>query len=59
MVFLQNKTPDCKNRVVLQKNGQDRIRCARGINFYFHDPDFDDVKTILELFKIENNIKSL
>ncbi|MCL2707749.1 MAG: hypothetical protein FWF03_01395 [Defluviitaleaceae bacterium] len=55
--FCKTKPPDCKNRVVLKKNGQDRIHCARGINFYFHDPDFDDVKTILELYKIENGIK--
>jgi hypothetical protein len=25
--------------------------------FYFHDPSIDDVKTILELYKLENNIK--
>ena len=27
--------------------------------FYFHDPSLNDIKTILELFKLENNIKPL
>jgi len=46
----------CKNRVIT--NPDMRMGCVKGY-FYFHDPTFDDIKEILEMYKLENNIKSL
>ena len=48
---------DCKNRVMIEKDGRDYHHCCTKTYFYFHDPDFDDVESILELYKLENNIK--
>ena len=53
------KADECKKRVTFKKGSQDYHHCGARAYFYFHDPDFDDVKTILELYKIENNIKPL
>jgi len=44
---------DCKNRIDKQEN----IFCAKMIRF--ENPDLDDVKFILKLYKIEHNIKKL
>jgi len=50
-------TEDCKMRVTFDRGNQDyRHSCAKA-HFYFHDPDFNDVKAILELYKLDNNIK--
>jgi len=46
---------DCKHRVIFDHTN---YACIKGY-FYFHDPTFDDVKEILELYKIENKIKPL
>ncbi|MCL2002401.1 MAG: hypothetical protein FWG72_00150 [Oscillospiraceae bacterium] len=34
-----------------------RSYCAKHHHLYFHDPDFNDVKELCELYKLENNIK--
>ena len=47
---------DCKNRVLFEKDGHDYYHCGTKHHLYFHDPDLDDLKLILELFKLENNI---
>jgi len=46
---------DCKHYVTF---GHERYVCIKGY-YYFHDPTFDDVKEMLELYKIEKNIKPL
>ena len=50
---------DCKNRVTFKKGNNDYHHCGTKHHLYFHDPNFDDVKAILELHKIENSMKSL
>jgi len=50
---------DCKNRIMLKKDGRNYYHCGAKTYFYFHDPEFDDVKAILELYKLENDIKPL
>ena len=54
--FCNIKPADCKNRIILKKNGQEHIHCGTKTYFYFHDPDFDGVKAILELYKLENKL---
>jgi hypothetical protein len=49
---------DCKNRVTFKKGKQDYHHCGTNHHLYFHDPDINDLKTINELFKLENNIKN-
>ncbi|MCL2407491.1 MAG: hypothetical protein FWC95_06125 [Defluviitaleaceae bacterium] len=45
---------ECGHRVIFDQNNP-KYRCIKGY-FYFKDPTFDDVKEILELYKIENRI---
>jgi hypothetical protein len=52
------KFVDCKNRVTFEKNGKDYYHCGVKHHLYFHDPNLDDVKTILELYILENKIKA-
>ena len=54
-----NNLGSCKNRVMIEKDGRNYHHCCTKTYLYFHDPNFDDVKAILELYKIENNIKPL
>jgi len=51
------KSDECKNRVKFELADRDYYHCGRGY-LYFHDPDLDDVKAILELYKWENGIYS-
>jgi len=51
----KGKLEECKHRVIFD-NDNPSFRCIKGYH-YFHDPSFDDVKTMLELYKLENNIK--
>ena len=44
----------CKNRVII--NTDKRMGCVKGY-FYFHDPNFDDVKEFVALYKLEHKIK--
>ena len=46
----------CKNRVTFKKDNLDYHHCGTKSYLYFHNPTFDDVKEILELFKLENRI---
>jgi len=48
----------CMHRMNFALDGVSYKRCGLG-NFFFEDISFDDVKAILEMFKIENKIKSL
>ena len=48
---------DCKNRVTFDKDGSDYHHCGTKHHLYFHDPDINDVKAILELYIKENNIE--
>ena len=48
----------CPFRMHFKLSGVAYLRCALG-NFFFDDIDLDDVKAILELFVIENRIKSV
>lgn len=48
---------DCKYRINFKLSSNDYYHCAKHHYLYFHDPNFDDVKVICELFKLENNIK--
>jgi len=50
------KPGECKYRVSFEKYGLDYNHCGARSYLYFHDPDFEDVKKIIELFKLENNI---
>jgi len=50
------KAEDCNNRISFKKGNNDYHHCGRAY-LYFHDPTFEDVKAILELYKIENKIK--
>ena len=43
---------ECKYRI----DSGTGFRCMRGTHF-FHNPSFEDVKFMLELYKLENNIK--
>ena len=43
---------ECKHRI----DSGTGFRCMRGIHF-FHNPSFEDVKFMLELYKLEYNIK--
>jgi len=45
----------CKMRVKFELEAGEYYHCAKGYLF-FHDPNFDDVKAILELYKLENNL---
>jgi len=45
----------CKHRVIIHPDNP-HYRCIKGY-LYFHNPTFDDIKTMLEIFKLENNIK--
>ena len=47
---------DCSKRITFEKNGHDYNHCGHHHYFYFHNPNFDDVKDILELYKLENKI---
>jgi len=46
----------CKNRVTFKKDGCDYHHCGTKHHLYFHDPDLAGLKTILALYKAENNI---
>ncbi|MCL2376398.1 MAG: hypothetical protein FWC76_03265 [Defluviitaleaceae bacterium] len=52
------KWDGCKYRVIFKQVSQDYYHCGRHHHLYFHDPTLEDVKAILELYKLENNIKS-
>ena len=52
----KTKADECKTRIIFQKNGNDYHHCGSRSYLYFHDPELDDVKAILELYKLENNI---
>ena len=45
----------CKRRIITTINNREYVHCG-GSYLYFHDPTFDDVKMIYELYKLENNI---
>ena len=47
----------CKMRIITIINNREHIHCGRN-TLYFHDPTFDDVKMIYELYKLENSITS-
>ncbi|MDR2941557.1 MAG: hypothetical protein LBV17_03095 [Treponema sp.] len=47
----------CKNRVTFKKGDVDYHHCGTKHHLYFHDPDLNDVKHLLELYKLENKIK--
>jgi hypothetical protein len=53
----KGKLETCKHRVMINQDNP-KTGCVKGY-FYFHDPTFDDVKEILEMYKLENNIKPL
>jgi len=46
----------CMHRMSFALDGVSYKRCGLG-NFFFEDISFDDVKAILEMFKVENKIK--
>jgi hypothetical protein len=45
----------CKNNVTVKINDRDYNHCGLHHYLYFHDPTFEDVKAIMELFKLEAN----
>jgi len=47
---------DCNKRITFEKNGHDYHHCGHHHYLYFHNPNLDDVKEILELYKLENKI---
>jgi len=47
---------ECNRRVAFKKVSDDYYHCGHHHYLFFHDPNLDDVKLILELFKIENKI---
>jgi hypothetical protein len=49
----------CRNRFEPEDGGISYNLCGKPLDLYFHDPDFDDVKLICELYKSENNINPL
>ena len=49
----------CKNRVTFEKDGKDYHHCGTKHLLYFHDPDIEGLKVILDLYKSENKIKAL
>ena len=49
----------CKNRVLFKRDGGDYYHCGTKHHLYFHNPDLNDLKELLELYKIENKIESL
>ena len=53
-----SKAPDekCTMRIEFTVHGKAR-RCCAYLSFVFNNPTQDDVKNILELFKLENKIK--
>jgi hypothetical protein len=53
----KGKLNECKHRIIFDEDNPHH-RCIRGF-FYFHNPTFDDVKMILEMYKLENNIKPI
>ena len=52
-----SKSNECNKRVSFKKGSQVNNYCGKHHHLYFHDPNFDDVKAILDLYKIENNIE--
>ncbi|MCL2363436.1 MAG: hypothetical protein FWC71_02100 [Defluviitaleaceae bacterium] len=46
---------ECKHRVIVNPNNP-HYRCIKGY-LYFHDPTFDDVRVLLDMYRLENNIK--
>ena len=53
----KGKLEECKNRVIINPNST-KYGCVKGY-FYFHNPTFDDVKEMLEMYKVENKIKPM
>ena len=55
-----NCKPDadtCKNRTKIDLENRSYYHCNKQF-LYFHDPNFDDVKVLYELYKLEKNITS-
>ncbi|MCL2285397.1 MAG: hypothetical protein FWC32_03425 [Firmicutes bacterium] len=50
---------NCKNAIIYIKENRKFHHCGVKSYLYFHDPSFEDVKAILELYKLENNIKPM
>ena len=51
-------TTPCSMRISYEIDGKKRHSCSYNA-FWFNNPTLDDVKLILELFKLENNIKPI
>jgi len=54
----ENGSNDCKHRISFILNGKEHYGCAKR-PFCFQNPSLDDVKLLLEMYKLEWNIKPI